>query len=101
MRALLAVLALVLLATTASAGPTGPDNPIGYRVAVDPLDASCPTCVGAEASVYTVEPDNCADCGGVGATVGAENDADGTTVGATVCRGGFVYICPVDEEITV
>ena len=101
MRALLALLALTLLASTASAAPSGPGVPVGYHVSVAPVDSDCPTCVDAEASVYTIEPDNCNDCGGIGASVGAENDADGTTVSATVCRGGFVVICVVDEEITV
>lgn len=98
MRALLAVLALVLLATTASAGP---GIPVGHSLAVTPPSNGCETCVGVEAAVYTVEPSGCYDCGGVGAGAGVEHDADGTTVSAVVCRGGFVYICPVDESLTV
>ena len=96
MRAFVVLAAILLAATTASAGPA---LPVGYSLDVTEPSAGCGTCVGAEAAVYTVEPAGCYDCGGVGAAVGAQHDGDGTTASAKVCRGGFVYICPVDVTL--
>lgn len=99
--ALLASLAfLTVLAPSASAAQC---PPVCVGAGVQPTLPSdgCGDCVGVQAQVYTIEPAGCYDCGGVGAAVGVEHDGDGTTVSALVCRGGFVYICPVDEEVTV
>ena len=99
MRALFAVLALLLLAATASARPL-PGLPVQVTVGTTLPSDGCADCVGASASAGTSVPD-CYDCGGVGVGAGVAHDGDGTTVWAKACKGGFVYVCPVDESLTV
>lgn len=98
MRALL-LLALLAIATapTASAAKESP-------VTVDPhveVGGDCDTCVEADLSVTQTYPDNCADCPDVWVHAGVEYDGQNVVVDAVACRGGFVVICFVDEQIVV
>ncbi|MGB0653708.1 MAG: hypothetical protein ACPGQL_10970 [Thermoplasmatota archaeon] len=102
MRSLLVAAALCLL-LTAPAASAAQDPPVW--VVVDPDVAispdGCDDCVHASLTVAQVYDNSCADCPGVWATVSVDHDGENTTVGAEVCRGGFVVICVVDDEITV
>lgn len=99
MRAFLVVLCLVILASTATARPA-PELPIRSHVSYALPSDDCGDCVGASASAGTYVP-GCYDCDGVGAGASLENDDDGTTAVLRVCKTGFVYLCVVDEDVTV
>jgi hypothetical protein len=103
MRAFLATLGLLLLTLAASPASAAKCPPVcvgaGYEATL-PSDG-CGDCVGVEAHAGTIPQSGCADCDAVGGGVGAEHDGDGTTASAKVCKSGFVYVCLVDEEITV
>lgn len=104
MRLLVALLSMLALLTVLAPPATAAQCPpvcVGAGVQPTLPSDGCGDCVGVAAQVYTVEPDNCADCGGVWATAGAQHEGGATTVSAQVCRGGFVVICIVDEEVTV
>lgn len=93
----LILIAIALLAVpAASAGPGAPVT--GSYDATLPSD-DCPDCVGASVAAGTTNPPNCADCTTLGAGAGVERDEDGTEASAKLCRGGFIYICPVDETV--
>lgn len=101
--ALLSLLAVFLLSLLASPASAAQCPPVCAGVGAQPTlpSGDCLDCAGVQVSVYTIEPKGCYDCGGIGVAVGAEHDEDGTTVSALACRGGFVYICVIDEEVTV
>src|SRR5687767_4891164 len=99
MRAFLVVLCLVMLASTATARPA-PEVPVRTNVVYTLPSEDCGDCASVSASIGTYVPD-CYDCDGVGAGASVSNDADGTTATLRVCKSGFVYMCVVDESVTV
>ncbi len=93
MRALMLVLLLVTLLPMAQAR----DLPVEYDYDVH-ADRDG---VSADVTVAQTYPDNCADCGGIGVNAGGDASRDGAGAHASVCRGGFFYICVVDEDVRV
>ena len=95
---LLALLALAVPPATAAKCP-----PACVAAGVEPTLPSdgCGDCAGATVYAHTLPPTGCYDCDTVGVAVGAGNDDDGTTVSVKACKGGFVHICVIDEEVTV
>jgi hypothetical protein len=103
MRPLLALATLLALASLAPAATAAQCPPVCVTAGVSPTTPtpSCGDCIGLDAHAGILAPSGCADCTTLGAHVGVQHDGSGTTVSAQVCRGGFIYICPVDEDITV
>lgn len=97
----LAALALLTVLAPPAAAAQCPPVCVGAGVQPTLPSDGCGDCAGVAAQVYTIEPEGCNDCGGIGVGAGAQHDGDGTTVSVRACRGGIVYICLVDEEVTV
>lgn len=95
MRILLALASVLALSALAPAATAAQCPPMCVYAFAEPSES------GVTAGAGISEPDNCYDCGGVGAEAGVHRDGDGTTVHLLVCRGGFVHICPVDQAVTV
>jgi hypothetical protein len=103
MRSLIALASLLVLAALAPSATAAQCPPVCVSVGVTPTTPTpgCGDCVGLDAHAGVLAPNGCFDCTTLGAHAGAQHDASGTTVSAQVCRGGFVYLCVIDREVTV
>jgi hypothetical protein len=95
--AFLVGLALLVLAPGALAqAPTG----ITYGASDTLPSSNCPTCAGVEAHAGIAPAPPCNDCTTLGASAGAETEDTHGSAHATLCRGGFVYVCVIDRQVT-
>jgi hypothetical protein len=103
MRRILALASLLALAALAPSATAAQCPPVCVTVGVQPTTPTpgCGDCVGLDAHAGTLPPTGCADCTTLGARVAVQHDGDGTTVSVQVCRGGFVYVCAIDRDVTV
>ncbi len=96
MRALLVLCMLAMIPAATAAAVAGP------QVAYYDYDLQTGPTYGASVDAGTYPAPNCADCDAWGLRVGAETDgASFVELEAKLCRSSFIYICFVDEDITI
>ncbi|GEM_PF-3887668 len=93
-----AALLLVALAFLTPLAAASQD--LGVSVGATPTlpTASCPTCLGVDAHAGVGNVAGCFDCPTLGAEASVQTDGSAVTGHILVCRGGFVYVCLVDES---